>query len=113
MGRNDNILDAADKHTKPRTCPECGYQFPFSLFLKRYVMKFGFLKWTCPSCNEFIKYNYTKSNIIGAVIFFACIFSVQFLQLKFGWDLPKFIFLIPYFLLGLILLNFDKLVKYN
>jgi hypothetical protein len=49
MSKNDNILDAVDKNTGSRTCPECGYQFSVLLFVKRYVMKFGFPKWTCES----------------------------------------------------------------
>jgi len=80
MSKNDNILDAVDKNVGPRICPECGYQFSLLLFVKRYVMKFGFSKWTCPSCREFIKYNYCKSNLIGAVGFFVCIFSFQGLE---------------------------------
>jgi len=38
MSKNDNILDAGDKRSGPRTCPECGYQFSLLLFVKRYVM---------------------------------------------------------------------------
>jgi len=113
MRKNDNILDAADKNTGPRTCPECGYQFSLLLFVKRYVLKFGFPKWTCPNCNKFIKFNYTKSNLIGAVAFILFICLFQGLNLKFGLDLPDFIFLIPYFIFALILLNFGKLEKYN
>jgi uncharacterized protein (UPF0212 family) len=112
MSKNDNILDVVDKNTGPRTCPECGYQFSLLLFVKRYVMKFGFPKWTCPSCHEFIKYNYTKSNLIGAVGFIICIFLFQVLLSKIGLDLPNFIFLIPYFFFVLVQLNFDKFEKY-
>lgn len=112
MSEFDNILDAVDKKTGPRTCPECGYQFPLSAFVKRYVMKFGFAKWTCPNCQKSIKYNYTKSNLIGAVGFIACVFAFQILPPKFGLELPNFSFLIPYFVFLLVQLNFDRLEKY-
>lgn len=112
MSNNDNILDAGDKNSGPRTCPECGFQFSLLLFVKRYVMKFGFPKWTCPNCRKFIKYNYTKSNLIGVVIFVVCIFLFLFFQSKFGLDLPTYIFLFPYFFLVLIQLNFDRFEKY-
>lgn len=113
MARKDEILDTVDKHKGPRTCPECGYQFPFSLFMKRYVMKFGFPKWTCPSCRKLIKYNFFKSNLIGAVIFFAFVFLFQGLKSTFGWDMPDFIFMIPYFFLALLLLNRDTFEEYK
>ena len=112
MCENDNILDVVDKNTGPRTCPECGYQFSLLLFVKRYIMKFGFPKWTCPNCQKFIKYNYTKSNLIGAIAFIVCIFLFQGLQSKFGLDLPILVFLIPYFFFVLVQLNFDRFEKY-
>ena len=113
MWKDNNILDEADKNTGPRTCPECGYQYTLLLFVKRYVMKFGFSKWTCPSCHEFIKYNYFKSNLIGAIVFLVCVFSFQGLQSSLGWDLPNYIFIIPYFFFALILLNLDTLEKHK
>lgn len=112
MSRNENILDSNDQYTGPRTCPECGYQFSLLLFVKRYVLKFGFPKWTCPSCHKFIKYNYTKSNLIGAVGFIVCILFVQTLKSKIGLDLPTFTFLIPYLFFMLVQLNFDKFEQY-
>ena len=112
MSEYDDILDAVDKKTGSRTCPECGYQFHLFLFVKRYVMKFGFSKWKCPSCQKSIKYNYTKSNLIGAVGFIICVFGFQILPARFGMDLPNFSFLIPYFVFLLVQLNFDKLEKY-
>jgi len=113
MSRNDNILDEVEKNIGPRTCPECGYQFSLLLFLKRYILKHGFSKWTCPNCNKFIKYNYTKANIIMVIVFFVCVFSFLGLQSKFGWDFPNYAFIIPYFIFAIILLNFDRLEKYK
>lgn len=113
MSKNKNILDATDKNSGPRTCPECGYQFPLILFVRRFVSKFGFPKWTCPSCRQFIRYNYTRANLIGVVVFIICIVSYLGLKAKLGWDLPDYFFIFPYFFLGLILLNMDRLEKHE
>ncbi len=113
MNDNDNILDAAEKKSGPRICPECGFQYPVSLFIKRYVLKFGFSKWTCPNCSKLIKYNYYKSNLISLVGFLVCVFSFQALNSKFGFNLPFFLFLVPYFVFLFILLKNEKLEKHE
>ncbi len=113
MSKSNKVLDAAEKHTGPRTCPECGFQYPLPLFIKRYVMKFGFPKWACPSCQKLIKYNYFKSNLIGAAVFLGGIFLLKSLESKYGWDMPIFIFMVSYLFLGLILLSFDTLERYK
>lgn len=110
---SNNILDAMDKRKEPRTCPECGYRFPLLLFIKRFAMKFGFSKWTCPSCQKNIKYNYTKTNLIWGAAFLFFIFLSEGLQLMFGWDFPNFVFLIPYLIFILIRLNLATFEKYE
>lgn len=113
MSKKENILDEADQHTGPRTCPECGYQYPFSLFVRRYVLKYGFPKWTCPNCQQFIKYNYTKSNFIGITGSLVYIFIVMGIQSEVDWVIPNSMFLIPYLAIGLILLKRDTFQKYE
>ena len=76
-------------------------------------MKFGYPKWKCPNCSRFIKFNYLRANIVSFILFFVCIILIQGLQAKLGWDLPDFIFLIPYFILSIVLLSFDKLEEYK
>lgn len=112
MSKNDNILDATDKELAPRTCPECGYQFSFLAFLRRYAIKFGFPKWTCPRCHQWIKYNYTKSNLLNALIFLLTALFCFGLSYGLGWRLPSFAFLFPYFVIMLVVLYFDKLERY-
>ncbi len=113
MQKDDKILDAVGKDIGPRTCPECEFQFPLSLFVKRYVMKFGFPKWTCPSCHQLINYNYFKSNVMMAIGFVVVVGAWLLLQSKLGLELSPFVFLIPYFFFILMLLNFDKIEKYK
>lgn len=111
MRNDDEILDAIEEKIGPRTCPECGYQFPYKLFVKRYILKFDVAKWKCPSCHELIKFNDFRFNVIGAIIFFVCIFSFLFIRSKFELDLPLLVFLIPFFTLILILVSFEKFEK--
>ncbi len=113
MSKKNNILDSVDMDKGPRMCPECGYQFPLLLFVKRYVMKFGFPKWTCPNCQEYIKYNYTKANLVGLVIFIVSVILFVGLQSKLKWDLPILALLVPYFFFTLVFLNFDTIGKYK
>ena len=112
MSKDDKILDALEDKTGSRTCPECGYQFSFLLFVKRFVLKYGFKKWTCPNCQKFINYNYFRANFVMTIVFLVSIFLFLGIQSKFGWDLPNIIFIISYFAIGLVLLYFDTFEKY-
>ena len=113
MNKEGNILDTAVKYKGYRTCPECGYQFPLLSFIKRYVLKYGFSKWTCPTCHKNIKYNYGRSDIIMVVIFFACILMFLVLDSNFDWDLPLIVFLVPYFIFYVLLLYYARLEEYE
>ncbi len=110
--RNE-ILDDFTTKTRPRQCPECGWQFPYPLFVKAYILKFGFSKWTCPSCKKFIKYNYFKSNLIGAVAFFVILFAFMGLRSFFEWEVHDIYFLIPFYFFVLVQLNFERLERYE
>ncbi len=109
---SNNILDKTDNHTGPRTCPECGFQFPFLLFVNRYIMKYGIAKWSCPSCQEFITYNYRRTYFLWLVGFFVAILIFQGIRLL-GWDLQNVFFVLPCIVLVLLPLYFGKFDKYK
>ncbi len=64
---SNDILDEIEKFTGPRTCPECGYQFPFWEFVRRFVMSKGLSEWHCQSCGELIKCDYILIQILWMV----------------------------------------------
>lgn len=110
--RND-ILDEVEKNTGPRTCPECGYQFPFEEFVKRYVMSYGLSKWSCQDCRELIKCDFIKIQIMSLVGLL--ISGVLFGVLTFYFDLGllNIIFLVPGFALVLLTFFYVKFEKYE
>ena len=61
---NKEILDEVEKYTGPRTCPECGHQFPVGEFVKRFVMGFGLSKWRCQGCRVLIKCDFIKIQML-------------------------------------------------
>ena len=109
----NDILDKADNHSGPRTCPECGFQFPFLLFVNRFIMKYGISKWSCPSCQAFITYNYRKTYLLWAAGFFLIIFLFQGVRLLFEWNLQNQFFIIPCIFLVLLPLYLGTFGKYD
>jgi len=94
---SNDILDEVEKNTNPRTCPECGYQFPFGAFVTRYLMSYGLSKWSCHGCGELIKCDFIKIQmmwLVGLVIF-GGLFGVFVFYLDLG--LFNIIFLLPFF----------------
>lgn len=63
---SNNILDF-EKNMGPRTCPACGFQFPFGDFVRRFVMSFGLSKWPCQGCRKLIKCDFIKVQMIWLV----------------------------------------------
>lgn len=61
------ILDDSIKYPGPRTCPECGFQFPFGEFVRRYMMAIGLSKWSCQGCRKLIKCDFIKIQILSLV----------------------------------------------
>jgi len=57
---SNEILDLEDKYSGPRTCPNCGHQFPFEKFVNRFVMSFGLSKFSCQNCGAPLKCDYMK-----------------------------------------------------
>ena len=66
-----DILDEQIDRIGPRTCPDCGYRFPFREFAKRYGAAFGYSKWACPRCGERLTYDFSKLQMwwfVGLVV---------------------------------------------
>ncbi|MEO0726283.1 MAG: hypothetical protein AAFZ63_17200, partial [Bacteroidota bacterium] len=90
-----NILDEAEKHTGPRTCPNCGYQFPFGKFVRRYVVSFGLSKWKCHACREVIKCDFIKLQFYWLLALLPCGFLFGVLDGYFDLGLFNIVFLLP------------------
>lgn len=108
---SNDILDEVEKNTGPRTCPECGYQFPFGAFVIRYVMSYGLSKWSCQGCRELIKCDFIKIQIMWFVglMISGVLFGVLTTYLDLG--LLNIIFLIPGFAFVLLTLFYVKFEK--
>ncbi len=108
-----DILDEIEKNTGPRTCPECGHQFPFGVFVRRYVASYGLSKWPCHGCGELIKCDYIKFQVVWLVglIVSAVIFGV--LISFFDLHLPIFVFLIANLVYVILTFYYVKFEKYN
>ncbi|MEL6720133.1 MAG: hypothetical protein AAFO82_19955 [Bacteroidota bacterium] len=108
---SNNILDQVEKYTGSRTCPECGYQLPFGRFVSRFVMSYGFLKWSCQNCGESIKFNFIKLQLLwfaGLVVFGGLMGGLMFyLDLKSF----NFIYMLPYFVFVLLTLYYARFQK--
>jgi len=114
---SNDILDEAIEHTGARTCPKCGYQFPFGEFVKRYVrgyvMSYGLSKWSCQNCRELIKCDFIKIQMMWLLGLLISGFLFGVLTPYFGLGLFNILFLIPFFAFGLITLFYMKFEKYN
>lgn len=109
--KNNNILDEAEKHTGPRTCPNCGYQFPFRKFVRLYVLSYGLSKWSCQSCGELIGCGFVRLQIIWLIGILISSILVGVLTSYFDLDLFNILFLVPYFTFFLLTLFYVKFEK--
>lgn len=110
---SNDILDEVEKNTGPRTCPECGYQFPFEEFVRRYVMSYGLSKWPCKGCHKLIKCDFIKIQIMWLIGLLASGFLFGVMTSYFDLGLLNIIFLIPGFAFVLLTLFYAKFEKYN
>jgi len=110
---NNDILDEFEKHTGPRTCPECGFQFPFGKFVRRFVMSYGLSKWSCQGCRELIKCDFIKIQMMWliGILVNGILFGVVISYSNLG--LFNIIFLIPFFAFVLRTLFYAQFEKHN
>lgn len=108
--RND-ILDEAEEHTGPRTCPECGYQVPFAEFVRRTVMSYGLSKWHCQACRELIKCDLVKVQFLWllGLVPFGFLFSILSTYADIGGG--NIIYSIPFFAFVLLTFYYVKFEK--
>lgn len=95
------ILDEAEKLTGARTCPNCGYQFPFRHFMRLYIMGFGLSQWACQGCGEQIKCDFVRVQMIWlvAILLTGVLFGVMNSYIDLG--MFNIIFVILYFAFAL------------
>ena len=93
---NNNILDEAQQYTGPRTCPSCGYQFPFWKFIRRYVRSYGLSTWACHRCTQPIKCDFIKIQFFWllGLLPSGIVFSIS--AMYFGTGFLNVIFLMPF-----------------
>lgn len=110
---SNNILDEVEKHTGPRTCPECGHQFPFEKFVKIFIMSYGLSKWPCHGCREIIKCNFMVIQMVWFVgsLIYGVLLGV--FTHYFGLDVINIIYLIPFLAFTLLTLYYAKFEKYE
>lgn len=108
---SNNILDQVEKYTGPRICPECGHQFPFWDFVRRYVMSYGLSKWHCHSCRTLIKCDFIKINFFWllALVPFGLLFGVLISYVDLG--IFNILFAIPFFAFVLLTFFYAKFEK--
>ncbi len=108
---NNNILDELEKFKGPRTCPECGYQFPLEKFVKRYIMAYGLSKRACQGCGELIKCDFITIQILSlaGLVISGILFAVATAYVDLGFF--NFIFLLPGFALFLLAFYYVKFEK--
>jgi hypothetical protein len=109
----NKILDEEIKYEGPRICPECGYQFPFEEFVRRFIMAFGLSKWSCRGCGKVIKCGFIKLQILSllglvvAGVLFGLVSSYS------DWALLNIAFLMLGFVLFLLPFYYVKFEKYD
>lgn len=109
-----DILDEVEKYTGPRTCPECGHQFPFREFVRQYAMSYGGVsKWVCPGCRELIKCDFIKIQFFWLVALVPCGFLFSVLVSSFDLGMLNIIYVIPYFAFVLLTFFYVKFEKYE
>lgn len=110
---NNEILDEAEKYTGPRICPECGYQFPFGIFARWFIMSYGLSKWSCRGCGELLKYDSIKIQMLWLVVMLVAGVLIGVLIPYFDLILLIIIFLIPSLVFILMTLFYVKFEKYK
>ena len=110
---HNDILDEIEKHTGPRSCPDCGYQLPFGEFVRRYVLSYGLSKWPCQGCRVLLTCDYSKIQMISLLGLLVA--GVLFGLSAFYFDLGLFnvVYMLPYFAFVLYLLFYVKFEKYK
>ena len=110
---SNNILDEVEKHKGPRTCPECGHQFPFGKFVKIFIMSYGLSKWPCHGCRELLKSDFIVIQIIwfGGTLVYGVLLGL--LAHYFDLEVINIINLIPFLVFVLLPLYYAKFKKYE
>jgi len=109
--RNE-ILDEAEKYYGPRTCPECGHQFPFGLFVRRFIMSYGLSNWPCHNCHELLKCDFIKVYFYWLLGLLPFGFLFSLLMDHFDLGFFNIIFVAPFFLFYLSVLYYVKFERY-
>lgn len=109
----NNILDEAEKYTTPRTCPNCGHEYPLRTLVKRYIMSYGLSKWACPNCDTLIKCDFIRIQMIWFVGILLTGVLCGVLNAYFDLGLLNIIFVILYFAFALWVLSQAKFERYK
>ncbi len=108
-----NILDEPEKETNPRTCPACGFQFPFWTFVRKYAMAFGFSRWSCQSCGEQLKCDYIKMQVWWLLGLVPCALLMGISLSYFDLGAWNIIFVFPFYAFVLLTLYYAKFERYE
>ena len=92
-----DILDEKIDETGPRTCPDCGYRFPFGVFVRRYGAAFGFSKWDCPRCGERLTYDFSKLQMWWFAGLVVTGVAYGFTSRYFDLGIFNLLYMLPYF----------------
>ena len=109
----EDILDS-EEHTGPRTCPNCGHQFPFGDFVRQYAMSYGGLtKWVCHGCRRLITCDYNRLQMFWliALVPAGILFALLISYIDLDW--LNMFFTLPFFGFVLMTLYYAKFERYD
>ena len=94
-----------------RNCSECGYQFPFSFYVRKMVFKSVHTKWTCPDCGAILSVR-TGRRFVLAVIAIVPVFSgIYILEAMKNEGMSRLLswllLMIVFFIWLVVVLSFD------
>ena len=52
---------------KIRTCPNCGYKYSFSEYLKKFLFKLIDSSWTCANCGSELSFSIGRRTLVAIV----------------------------------------------
>ena len=110
---NNEVLDHIEENTKPRACPDCGQVYPFGKFVRRFILSFGFLRWTCSDCGEVLKCDFIKLQFFWFVGLVICLGLMAVVNSKFKFGEYSMLCLLPYFPFVLLTMYYMKFEREN
>jgi CXXC-20-CXXC protein len=98
---------------KPRTCPNCDYQYSVKDYFKKFSTKGVGTEWDCPNCGKTLTFNFGRRFLVAAIAALPVLLGGStisgFFEQTFGLESPwGFAILLPLCIIwGLSVFTFD------